>query len=123
MTDDLVFEPSDQPWSGEGRDVMADVRAAMEKIKAIRLQPEVRTGSEEAFHRYLAAANIEVRLAAKGWQPVITELFGVPVRIDPNMPPNMIRINNVLLIEREDGQRWQLDMDALDGGPVGPASS
>jgi hypothetical protein len=121
--DDLVFEPSDQPWSDENHDVMADVRAAMEKIRAINQRPEVRTGSEEAFRRYLAAMNIEVRPAAKGRQPVITELSGVPVRIDPNMPPNMIRINNVLLIEREDGQWSQLDMDALDYGPVGPASS
>lgn len=123
--DEPVFEPSNKPWSAEGSDPLADLKAAAEMIRAANIPPlpDIRAGSSEIFLRYLLGTNIEIWPArnSQPWELIgIGNLAGIPVQLDPTLPPNMIRINDVYLVEKDDGTWWKLEMSADQFRPVPP---
>lgn len=80
------------PWASASADPMGDILRMARMLEVVPPPPRLYVGDEPTFVRWLTGNHIPIHKAEPAIGP---EWFlGIPVRVDANMPPSMIRIEN-----------------------------
>lgn len=79
-------------WASASADPMGDMIRMARALEVIPPPPRLFVGDKPTFVRWMTGNGVTVRQAAQATGPL--DFLGIPVRVDANMPPNMIRIEN-----------------------------
>lgn len=101
--------PGNASWSAENSDPLGDIRRFMEKYRApVPPPPEIRAGAADIARRLLGGHNVP--------PPTMADQLtyaGIPIRVDPRMPENMMMIGTQLFILMPDETWTIVDLAAL----------